>query len=93
MRAAYLTRKLRHKIISTRVSARELLGDYDPHLNGGKSLYTRLAQAGAELSFVLPLDRHRGMDEKDVEKHAIPVQRSGMYLKIAVHAWYGAPGR
>jgi hypothetical protein len=35
MRAAYLTRKLRHKIISTRVSARELLGDYDPHLNGG----------------------------------------------------------
>jgi hypothetical protein len=35
LRAAYLTRKLQHKIISTRVSARELLGDYDPHLNGG----------------------------------------------------------
>ena len=34
-RAAYLKRKLQHKIISTRVSARELLGDYDPHLNGG----------------------------------------------------------
>jgi hypothetical protein len=27
-RAAYLKRKLQHKIISTRVSARELLGDY-----------------------------------------------------------------
>lgn len=34
-RALYLKRKLQHKIISTRVSARELLGDYDPHLNGG----------------------------------------------------------
>jgi hypothetical protein len=27
--------KLHHKTVSTRVSARELLGDYDPHLNGG----------------------------------------------------------
>ena len=35
MRVAYLKKKLQHKIISTRVSARELLGDYDPHLNGG----------------------------------------------------------
>jgi len=34
-RAAYIKKKLYHKIISTRVSARELLGDYDPHLNGG----------------------------------------------------------
>ena len=34
-RAEYIKKKLYHKIISTRVSARELLGDYDPHLNGG----------------------------------------------------------
>jgi len=30
-----LMAKLHHKTVSTRVSARELLGDYDPHLNGG----------------------------------------------------------
>mmetsp|Transcript_5133 Transcript_5133/g.12342 ORF Transcript_5133/g.12342 Transcript_5133/m.12342 type:complete len:376 (+) Transcript_5133:233-1360(+) len=35
IRVSYLKKKLQHKIISTRVSARELLGDYDPHLNGG----------------------------------------------------------
>mmetsp|Transcript_24538 Transcript_24538/g.80413 ORF Transcript_24538/g.80413 Transcript_24538/m.80413 type:complete len:259 (+) Transcript_24538:318-1094(+) len=35
LRCKYLKRKLKHKITSTRVSARELLGDYDPHLNGG----------------------------------------------------------
>jgi len=34
-RVMFLMGKLHHKVVSTRVSARELLGDYDPHLNGG----------------------------------------------------------
>jgi hypothetical protein len=30
-RVMFLLGKLHHKVVSTRVSARELLGDYDPH--------------------------------------------------------------